>query len=329
MTYFVSIVIPIFNRADVIGRTITSCLQQTHKRFEIILVDDCSTDDLQSALLPFKDDDRIRLVRHEQNRRVAAARNTGVKEAKGDLIAFLDSDDAWYPDKLEKQLALISSLDDQLYLCGTLNEIRSPTAVTKVRPKRQCPLDVRIGDYLFVDKVQKHLPLVTDHGHPMVGGCFAQTSSFLLPRWLALETPFPETLKQYEDYAFMIELDRKGAAFPIVETPLTIYYNDERPGRISTSDDLIRGKAFLDMISDGLSADARRAFESTHLGHLYAHQSLTKVVTMTAHAYLRGLISLRSVLGTLSRSMMDLSSQKIYRDHVMNAFWRFRYARRS
>jgi glycosyltransferase involved in cell wall biosynthesis len=324
MKPFVSIVIPIFNRADTIARTIESCLEQTYQHFEIVLVDDCSTDDLASALLPFEGDDRIRLVRHERNRRAAAARNTGVREAKGDLIAFMDSDDAWYPQKLEKQLAFVQSRNVERFLCGTLNEMRSDTTVTKIRPKRQCSRDVRIGDYLFVDKVQKRLPLVADHGHPLVGGCFAQTSSYLLPRWLALETPFPETLKQYEDYAFLIELDEKGTEFFVVEEPLTIYHNDERAGRISASDDVARGWTFLDMMGDALSADARQAFEATHFGHLYAKESMTKVIRITASAFARGLISPRSVLGILSRSVMDLSTQKKCRDYVTTLSWQLR-----
>lgn len=324
MTSLVSVVIPIYNRADIIARTIESCLAQTYEHFEIVLVDDCSTDDLDSAISPFAGDDRIRLVRHERNRRVAAARNTGVREAKGDLIAFMDSDDAWYPDKLAKQIAFVSSREDDLFLCGTLNEMRSDTTVTKIRPKRRCPRGVAIGDYLFVDKVQRGLPLVAKHGLPLVGGCFAQTSSYLLPRWLALETPFPETLKQYEDYAFLAELDRKGVEFLIVEEPLTIYHNDERPGRISATDDVARGWAFLDAMGDALSPDAKRAFEATHLGHLYANESMTKVIRLTTSAFARGLISTRSVVGILSRSVMDLSSQKMWRDYLINLVWRFR-----
>ncbi|MGI9492662.1 MAG: glycosyltransferase family 2 protein, partial [Geminicoccaceae bacterium] len=109
MTARVSVVIPIFNRAGTIGRAIESCLVQTRPPFEIVLVDDCSTDDLQSALRGFLDDRRVRLVRQPTNQGVSAARNAGVQHAKGDLIAFLDSDDAWYPTKLEKQLAEVAS----------------------------------------------------------------------------------------------------------------------------------------------------------------------------------------------------------------------------
>lgn len=158
MTSLVSIVIPIFNRADTIGRAIESYLAQTYAPFEIVLVDDCSTDDLQFALQDIATDRRIRLVRHAYNQGVSAARNTGVQNVRGDLIAFLDSDDSWYPTKLEKQLARLASLESDRFLCGTLTEVVSDKAPTKITPVRRKAQDVTVGDYMFVHKVRRRLP---------------------------------------------------------------------------------------------------------------------------------------------------------------------------
>ncbi len=101
---FVSVVIPSFNRAHRVGDAIGSVLAQTFQDFEIIAVDDGSTDATISALKEITDP-RLRILRHPVNRGAAAARNTGIAEATGRYIALLDSDDTWYPQKLERQLA--------------------------------------------------------------------------------------------------------------------------------------------------------------------------------------------------------------------------------
>ena len=99
----VSIIIPAYNRAHLIGRAIGSAFAQTYANFEIIVVDDASTDDLASALAAFSDP-RLRCIVHLQNRGAAAARNTGVTASVGEFVAFLDSDDLWYPEKLARQV---------------------------------------------------------------------------------------------------------------------------------------------------------------------------------------------------------------------------------
>jgi glycosyltransferase involved in cell wall biosynthesis len=98
----VSVVITTYNQAEYIAATVLSALNQTYRHREVIVVDDGSTDDTGARLAPFRD--RVALVRQE-NQGVAASRNTGVRSAKGELIAFLDGDDLWEPDKLAVQVA--------------------------------------------------------------------------------------------------------------------------------------------------------------------------------------------------------------------------------
>lgn len=109
----VSVIIPTYNRAPVLGRAIGSVLAQTLPDFELIVVDDGSSDHTKDVASQFGD--CVQLVRQE-NRGVSAARNTGIKHSHGDLIAFLDSDDEWLPVKLEKQVALFSGGD---FICHT------------------------------------------------------------------------------------------------------------------------------------------------------------------------------------------------------------------
>ncbi len=106
----VSVIIPTYNRAHLIGRSIQSVLNQTYLDFEIIVVDDGSTDNTEEVIKVFQEHDkRIRFIRHENNKGAAASRNTGITAAKGEYIAFQDSDDEWFPQKLEKTLNILEA----------------------------------------------------------------------------------------------------------------------------------------------------------------------------------------------------------------------------
>ena len=102
----VSIIIPTYNRGYIIKKSIDSVLHQTYEDFELIIVDDGSTDGTKQLIDEYEDD-RIKYYSYEHNKGVVYARNYGMKMAKGDYIAFQDSDDVWHSDKLEKQLKIL------------------------------------------------------------------------------------------------------------------------------------------------------------------------------------------------------------------------------
>jgi len=108
----VSVVIPTYNRADVLPRAVDSVLGQTVADLELVVVDDGSTDDTADVLASY-DDDRLRYVAHETNRGANVARNTGIEAAEGEYVAFLDSDDEWKPTKLERQLDRLEDEADE------------------------------------------------------------------------------------------------------------------------------------------------------------------------------------------------------------------------
>lgn len=125
-----SVVIPTFNRAHVLGRAIESVLGQTYHDLELIVVDDGSVDDTE-AIVGKITDTRLRYVRQPKNRGVSAARNRGIEEARGEWLAFLDSDDLWLPQKLERQFAALSGIDCVASYCAMLridgeNRVRIP-----------------------------------------------------------------------------------------------------------------------------------------------------------------------------------------------------------
>lgn len=103
----VSVIIPTYNRPILVSEAIDSVLAQTYRDFEIVVVDDCSTDDTPTVLSKYGD--QIRVVHHPTNLGVSSARNTGIHIAEGEFVAFLDSDDLWLPTKLEKQINLLDT----------------------------------------------------------------------------------------------------------------------------------------------------------------------------------------------------------------------------
>lgn len=109
----VSVIIPTYNRSQLIARSIKSVLNQTYQNFELIVVDDGSTDSTGDIVTGFKDE-RIRYVRREKNGGEAAARNTGIKTARYEYIAYQDSDDEWLPEKLTRQVEVLENAPPQV-----------------------------------------------------------------------------------------------------------------------------------------------------------------------------------------------------------------------
>lgn len=100
----VSIIMPAYNAGKYIKESIKSIQAQTYSDWELIIADDCSSDNTVEEIRSFSEDNRIRLLINEQNSGAAISRNYALREARGKWIAFLDSDDVWLPEKLEKQL---------------------------------------------------------------------------------------------------------------------------------------------------------------------------------------------------------------------------------
>ena len=104
MNDLVSIIMPSYNTGRFIKETIESVLAQSYPAWELIIVDDCSTDDTDDVVSQYLADKRIRYIKNDTNSGAAVSRNRALREAKGKWIAFLDSDDLWEADKLQKQI---------------------------------------------------------------------------------------------------------------------------------------------------------------------------------------------------------------------------------
>ena len=101
----VSVIIPTYNRENLVDKAIKSVLKQTYRNYEVIIIDDGSTDNTEKVVKNFHHP-QIHYIKHADNRGVSAARNTGIRNCCGEYIAFLDSDDEWMPEKLNKQMKI-------------------------------------------------------------------------------------------------------------------------------------------------------------------------------------------------------------------------------
>ena len=104
----ISVILPTYNRAHTLMRAVTSVLNQDYREIELIVVDDASTDGT-TELLESIADPRLRVIRHDHNKGVAGATNTGIQAARGEIIAFQDSDDEWLDGKLSHQMARLAA----------------------------------------------------------------------------------------------------------------------------------------------------------------------------------------------------------------------------
>ncbi len=129
---------PSFNTSRFIQKSIESVIKQTYSDWELIIVDDFSTDNTEDVVKPFLVDRRIRYLINERNSGAAVSRNRALREAKGKWIAFLDSDDLWMPEKLEKQIQFMES-NNYHFSYTNYSEIDisgKKTGVTVTGPKR-------------------------------------------------------------------------------------------------------------------------------------------------------------------------------------------------
>jgi glycosyltransferase involved in cell wall biosynthesis len=164
----VSIIMPTYNRAWILGRAVESVLTQTFKDFELIIVNDGSADDTQKVLKDFSDA-RITVINLETNGGLSHARNTGLKKATGEFIAYLDSDNLWYPEYLE---ATMEAFDDKtimvysgqnLLLVGGTKE--HPEIIgRKTRNEKYNPVKLTQGNYIDVNCVVHRRSLIKEVG---------------------------------------------------------------------------------------------------------------------------------------------------------------------
>ncbi len=207
----VSVVLPTYNRAHTLDRAVGSVLGQTFGDLELIIVDDGSTDDTGAVVSGFNDP-RIRYVRHDVNRGANVARNTGIKLSRGEYLAFQDSDDEWLPEKLARQVNLLTAADKTVGVVYTGCLRRKAGDAVYIPGAR---VAVREGDL--------HRQLLT--------GNFIAMPAVLIRRCCLVECGlFDEGMPRLQDWDLWIRVARRYL-FACVDEPLVMAYHS--PGGIS------------------------------------------------------------------------------------------------
>jgi glycosyltransferase involved in cell wall biosynthesis len=241
-----SVVIPLYNRASVVAKTIRSVLDQDFEDFEIVVVDDGSRDRPETVIAAIGDP-RIRFVRQE-NAGGGAARNRGIDEARGRYIAFLDSDDLFLPGKLSTMAAALKDADPNTVLYSQMKVDRGVDRYW-VRPDRGIREGEDVGEYLFC------------------ANQFMQTSTLVLPTTLARAVRFDPTLKKGQDLDFSVRLQVAGARFRMIERPLTVWLDATEAGRTSYVRGYETSLDWLNRCGHLLTRRARHGYRATVLAY--------------------------------------------------------------
>jgi len=218
----VSVILPVHNRADVLGRAIQSVLDQHLNDFELIVVDDGSTDGSLAVAQSFADP-RIRIIELGENRGGSAARNAGIRAASAPLIAFLDSDDTYLPEKLETAVAEFARRPELELLVDSFVKVQpSGARVTRKNPVITDRETFRRA--LFQRQLWKATPSIT------------------VKRDAALRAPFDETLRRLQDFDFLIRVSEFANCASTGEVLWVKYWDS---GAISAQDNMIHANIEL------------------------------------------------------------------------------------
>lgn len=207
MVPIVSVIIPAYNREKTIGKSIHSVLRQTFSNFEIIVVDDGSKDRTRQIVTEIEDK-RVTLISHDTNQGAAAARNTGMRKARGKYIAWLDSDDEWLPEKLLHQIHALGSSEPNQKAC--------------------------ISAYFIEEQkqVRTYFPRIPDRKLLFLG-CDLSPGTTLVFERIILDTIgyLDESLPRYEDWDWLLTYSKHYNFIGVDEPLALIHYSPHRSAR--------------------------------------------------------------------------------------------------
>ena len=211
----VSIIIPTYGRPEHLTCAIDSVLTQTYKEIEIVVVDDnppgsTGRTNTEKLLGKYSNNERIKLIKHNNNKGGALARNTGVHASSGDLITFLDDDDTYHPEKIEKQVMHMKAGDLSVSLCASTIVVHDKISGTyDCQPRGTC-----LKEFLLFGA--------------------AVTPMIMLRRTLFMEVDGFEDTPRFQDHVFMIKIHERNATCGIL--PLKLYTQNIHSGaRVSYS----------------------------------------------------------------------------------------------
>jgi len=228
----ISTVIPTRNRPLLVERAVKSALAQTFKEIEVIVMIDGS-DASTRAVLAEINDPRLKCIELQIPGGAAAARNAGVFEAAGEWIAFLDDDDEWLPQKLERQIEVANLSQYEFPIVASRLTARSPKG-DYIRPTRFLSLSEPISEYLLA------------RNSLFQGEGLIQTSVLLTKKKLLQQVPFRTDLQRHQDWDWLLRVSNLAdVGIEFVSEPLAIWYVDEKRKTVSGTSNWRNSLAWL------------------------------------------------------------------------------------
>ena len=275
----VSVVIPTYNRAGLLGRAVRSVLNQSFEDFEILVVDDASTDGTDEVISSLNDE-RVKYFYHGENMGISAARNTGIRNARGKYIGFLDSDDEWLPSKLEKQISCFEGSS------GSVGAVYC----------RHYLQDELFGNYRGVVHLD---PRKGEVYREIVSGWFPGPPSLFLLTREALEESglFDEDLPCFEDVDLYIRIAERFS-FDYVDEPLVVKHQHFGYQFVMDYDLVARGSKLLldkwgEQIKEDLGEVVYRKFRSNQLAMFHRN----KMIASSRREILYRLMKIKNLTG--------------------------------
>lgn len=263
----VSVVIPAYNRAHSLKRCVESVLNQTEQNFEIILVDDGSTDNTKEIIEAF-DDPRIRYF-YQKNGGGSKARNKGIDHSEGRYIAFLDSDDVFLPSHVANAIPFLMQGH---YICTyTQVVVERGGDFNFLKPHRAINEHEEISEYLMRDRG------------------FIQTSTLIVPKELALKSKYDEVISAGQDYDFAIKLVYNGGVLKMLSEPGVIWDDKWSANRLSSKSNPRQREEWLIRIKHMLTDKAYHADLGWPVAKGFAQNGhMMKALKLYINALVRG-----------------------------------------
>lgn len=298
---FFSIVIPVYNRAKSIMETLESVLSQDYSSYECIVVDDGSVDgsELERLVASIKDP-RFVYIRQD-NAGGSAARNTGILKAKGQFIAFLDSDDLFTRDHLSSSRSIAQHAPQNTCIYSQVIVDRGD-GVSFLKPPRAIKPDEHMGEYLLCDRG------------------FVQPSSLIVPAALAKQVQFLKGLRFGQDTDFAIRLYLAGGRFVMKPTPGAIWRDYPNPNRVSTNLTASGRLEWLKSIEANLPHRALIADKGWFVAKAYARDGkIGKALTLYTQAVIGRAYSRRLAIAVLGQIIVPPNLYRKVADTIVAA----------
>ncbi|QOY62008.1 glycosyltransferase family 2 protein [Lysobacter sp. H21R4] len=245
---FFSIIIPCYNRAAEVQASLNSVLAQTFSDFECIIVDDGSEDsDMLRSQVDSLEDSRF-VYLWQRNGGGGAARNTGIIAARGKYVAFLDSDDAFLPEKLQIVSHYLESTGAQAVYSRAYVD-RGVGGRLWVRPDRGIGVDEDMGEYLFVSNQ------------------FVPTPTIVMRTLLARQILFDPSLRKGQDLDFCLRAHHLGVRFEMIDKPLIVWVDALEAGRASRHSGALAPSEWLRRSTPLMTAKAKLGYRATVLAY--------------------------------------------------------------